>query len=162
MLPNYSNILVATDLTPNAVEAFKHAVMMARRNNARLHLLHVVPNVDASVRTYISTVMGQGSLEKFEKQNEEKAREEIRARLEAFARAELADHPEDLQRVESIRVLHGHPAAQILSVADRLDADVVVMGSHGKGALEHTFLGSVAEKVLRKSSRPVFIVPLAS
>jgi nucleotide-binding universal stress UspA family protein len=161
MLPNYSHILVATDLTPNAVEAFKHAVMMARRNNARLHLLYVVPDVDASVRTYISTIMGQGSLDKFEKRHEEEAREEIRTRLEAFARAELADHPEDLQRLESIRIVHGHPAVQILAVADDVDADVVVMGSHGKGALEHTFLGSVAEKVLRKCRRPVFIIPLA-
>lgn len=161
MLPNYSNILVATDLTPNSVEAFKHAVMMARRNNAKLHLLHVVPDVDASVRTYVSTVMGQGSLDKFEKLHEDEAREEIRTRLEAFAKEELADHPEDLQRVESIRVVHGHPAAQILLVADRLDVDVLVMGSHGKGAIEYTFLGSVTERVLRKCRRPVFVIPLA-
>ncbi len=160
MLPNYSNILVATDLTPNSVHAFKHAVMMARRNNARLHLLHVVPDVDASVRAYISTVMGQGSLDKFEKKNEEEARVEIQNRLKKFAEDELADHPEDLKRVEQVMVVHGHPIPQILLVADQIDADVIVMGTHGKGAVEYTFLGSVAEKVLRKSKRPVFVIPL--
>jgi nucleotide-binding universal stress UspA family protein len=161
MLPNYRNILIATDLTPNAVNAFKHAVMMARRNNARLHLLHVVPEVDAAVRSYVSTIMGEGSLDGFEKKHEEEARAEIKKRLEDFAREELADHPEDLQRIANIEVLHGHPVAQILLEADRIDADVIIVGSHGKGAVEYTFLGSVSERVLRKSKRPVFVVPLA-
>lgn len=160
MLPNYRNILIATDLTSNAVHAFKHAVMMARRNNARLHLLHVVPEVDAAVRTYVSTVMGAGSLDHFEKQHEDEARDEMKKRLETFAREELADHPEDLDRIAGIEVLHGHPVAQILLEAERVEADVIILGTHGKGAVEYTFLGSVAEKVLRKSKRPVFVVPL--
>jgi len=41
-----------------------------------------------------------------------------------------------------------------------LSADLIVMGTHGKGALRYAFLGSVAEKVLRKTLRPVLIVPL--
>jgi nucleotide-binding universal stress UspA family protein len=161
MLPNYSNILVATDLTPNSAQAFKHAVMMARRNNAKLHLLHVVPEVDASMRTYISVVLGNGRLDGFEKQHELEAHALINARLKTFAEEELADHPEDLQRVAQILVVIGHPVPEILAAADTINADVIVMGSHGKGAIEHTFLGSVAEKVLRKSRRPVFVVPIS-
>jgi nucleotide-binding universal stress UspA family protein len=160
MLPNYKEILVATDLTPNAVQAFKHAVMMARRNKANIHLLHVVPEVDPSMRSYISAMMLKGSLEKFDTQHEEEARQEIRDRLKKFAADELADHPEDLERVTSVDVLHGDPVARILQTADRLQIDVIVMGTHGKGAMEYSFLGSVAEKVLRKTRRPVFIVPL--
>ncbi|MBU0908678.1 MAG: universal stress protein [Proteobacteria bacterium] len=57
-------------------------------------------------------------------------------------------------------VKHGHPAAVILQVADQLHADVIVMGTHGKGALEYTFLGSVAKRVVRKSRVPVLLVPL--
>ncbi len=160
MLPNYKDILVATDLTPNAVQAFKHAVMMARRNKANIHLLHVVPEVDPSMRSYISAMMLKGSLDKFDTQHEEEARQEIRERLKKFAEDELADHPEDLERVTSVDVLHGNPVARILQTADRLQIDVIVMGTHGKGAMEYSFLGSVAEKVLRKTRRPVFIVPL--
>ncbi|BCR04120.1 universal stress protein [Desulfuromonas versatilis] len=160
MLPNYSNILVATDLSQNSVHAFKHAVMMARRNQAKIHLLHVVPEVDASMRAYISAMMVKGSLDKFEAQHEEEARQEIQKRLKKFAEDELADHPEDLQRIASIEVSHGHPVAKILQVADQNKIDVIVMGSHGKGAIEHAFLGSTTEKVLRKSKRPVFVIPL--
>jgi nucleotide-binding universal stress UspA family protein len=160
MLPNYKDILVATDLTPNSVQAFKHAVMMARRNKANIHLLHVIPEVDPNMRSYISAMMLKGSLEKFDTQHEEEARQVIRERLKKFAADELADHPEDLERVTSVDVLHGDPVARILQTADRLQVDVIVMGTHGKGAMEYTFLGSVAEKVLRKTRRPVFIVPL--
>lgn len=47
----------------------------------------------------------------------------------------------------------------ILAEADRLNADLVVMGTHGRSGFERLFLGSVAEKVLRKSPRPVMTVP---
>jgi nucleotide-binding universal stress UspA family protein len=160
MLPNYSNILVATDLSQNSVHAFKHAVMMARRNKAKMHLLHVVPEVDAAMRSYISALLVKGSLDRFEAQHEEEARLAMRAELKKFAEEELANHPGDLERLATIEVVHGHPAQQILRAADDLGADVIVMGTHGKGVLEHAFLGSVAEKVLRKARKPVFIIPL--
>jgi nucleotide-binding universal stress UspA family protein len=160
MLPNYQNILIATDLTPNSEHAFKHAVIMARQSNAKIHLLHIVPEIDAGFRSYVSSIMGEGKLEQFEGQHEEQARAEIKRELEEFAREELADHPEDFARIAGIEVHHGHAVAKILQEADRLHADVIVMGTHGKGALQHTFLGSVTEKVLRKSKRPVFVIPI--
>ncbi|GAB4181401.1 MAG: universal stress protein [Geothermobacteraceae bacterium] len=160
MLPKYKTILVATDLTPNSENAFKHAVMLAREHNADIHLLHVIPEVDATFRTYVSAVMGEGKLNEFEKAHEDEAKEEVRREIDLFARTELKDHPEDLKRFAGTTVVHGHPVPTILKLADELDADVIVMGTHGKGALEYTFLGSTAEKVLRKSKRPVFVVPL--
>jgi nucleotide-binding universal stress UspA family protein len=161
MLPNYSDIMVATDLSLSSVNAFKHAVMMARRNKARIHLLHVVPEVDASMRSYISALMVEGSLERFESRNEDMARQEIHRRLKKFAEDELSNHPEDLERIVTVEVAHGHPVVKILETSDRLNVDVIVMGSHGKGLIEHAFLGSTTEKVLRKSKRPVFLIPIA-
>jgi nucleotide-binding universal stress UspA family protein len=49
----------------------------------------------------------------------------------------------------------------ILSVADRLDVDMIILGSHSKGKLHYAFLGSAAEKILRKTHRTVVIVPPA-
>jgi nucleotide-binding universal stress UspA family protein len=160
MLPLYKTIVVATDLSPNSAHAFRHAVLLARQSQAQLHLLHIVPEIDSGVRTYVSTLMGEGRLDEFEQSAEENARETIRQRLRAFADAELADHPDDLQRIAAIEVHHGHAVAEILKYGDRVQADVIVLGTHGKGALEYTFLGSVSEKILRKTKRPVFIVPL--
>ncbi len=160
MLQNYKNILYATDLTSNSEYAFKHAVMMARRSQAKIHILHVIPQVDASFRSYVSSVMGQGKLEEFEDQHEENALDLIKKKLADFIKTELKDYPEDLKNIDDIEVVHGHPVTKILQRAAQLNADVIVMGTHGKGALEHTFLGSVAEKVLQKAKRPVFTIPL--
>lgn len=160
MLPIYKNILIATDLTHNSEHAFKHAVMLARPTGAKIHLLHVVPEVDASFRSYVSLVMGKGQLEKFEKRHEEQARAEIKHELEEFTRSELAKFPGDLKNIDKIEVLHGDVVAKILQAADRFDADVIVLGTHGRGDLDHTFLGSIAEKVLHKSRRPVFVIPI--
>ncbi len=160
MLPNYRNILYATDLTPNSQYAFKHAVMLARQSQAKIHLLHVIPEVDAGFRTYVSSVMGQGRLEAFEAQHEEQARKVLQDRLEKFTREELANHPEDMKNIAGIDILHGDAVSQILLTADRYNADVIVLGTHGKGAITHTFLGSVADKVLRRSKRPVFVIPI--
>ncbi len=160
MLPNYKNILYATDLTPNSEYAFKHAVLLARKSQAKIYLLHVVPEIDAGFRSYVSSVMGEGMLESFEAKNEEQARDEMKNKLEKFTQEELANHPEDLKNIAGIEVVHGHAVSQILQAADRHNVDVIVLGTHGKGALSHTFLGSVADKVLRRSRRPVFVIPI--
>ena len=160
MLPNYKSILVTTDLSPHATHVFKHAVMLARQNDAEMHLLHVVPQVDSSVRSYVATVLGSDSLEKLEQSHQQDALQRIRAEIEEFAKAELADHPEDLKRFTGVDIRQGNPVEQILAAAEQFDADVIVMGTHSKGILEHGFLGSVAEKVLHKAGRPTFVIPL--
>ncbi len=160
MLPNYKSILYATDMTPNSEYTFKHAVMMARRSKADIYLLHVVPKIDAGFRSYVAAVMGEDNFKTFEDQHEEHALSELKKKLEVFAREKLADHPEDLKNIARIEVVYGHAVNQILSVSERLDVDVIVMGKHGKGALKHTFLGSVAEQVLHKSKKPVFVIPI--
>jgi nucleotide-binding universal stress UspA family protein len=49
---------------------------------------------------------------------------------------------------------------EILKVVDEEGCDVIVLGTHGKGFLEQTFLGSVSNSILHRTRKPVFIVPL--
>jgi nucleotide-binding universal stress UspA family protein len=160
MLPNYQNILYTTDLTPNSEYAFKHAILLARKSSAKVHIVHVLPEVDPGFRSYVTSMMGEGKLEAFEIDHEKQARDTLSKKLEDFTRNELADHPEDYASIANIEVFHGNAVAEILKAADKIDADVIIMGTHGKGAVAHTFLGSVAEKVLQKSKRPVFVIPI--
>ena len=160
MLPSYSSILVPIDFTPNSDHAFKHAVMIARQSNAKIHLLHVMPEIDSTMLNYISTFLGDSRMEKLQKDGTKTAQGEMKKTLDNFAKVELKNFPEDLARFAETTVSVGHPVVKILEAADKLEADIIVMGTHGKGVLEHTFIGSVAEKVLHKSTRPVFIVPL--
>ena len=160
MIPEYKKILYATDLSVNSAHAFKHAISLARRYNAKITLLHILPEVDASTMNYVATVMGEEKLAGFELEHKAEIKDEIRLRLHKFAKEELIDHPEDVERISDIEVHYGNPVAHILQHADGLEVDMIVLGSHGKGALKYAFLGSVAEKVLRKSHRPMLIVPL--
>ena len=160
MLPRYNNILVPTDFTPNSDHAFKHAVVIARQSDAKIHLLHVMPEIDSSMRSYLSPALGEGKLEELEQKHVEEARVIMEKNLTDFAKTELAKFPEDLARFAGVEVVIGHPVIKILEVADKLDADLIVLGTRGKGVLEHALLGSVTEKVLKKSTRPVFVVPL--
>jgi nucleotide-binding universal stress UspA family protein len=160
MIPHYATILYATDLSANAAQAFRHAIAAARPCNARIHILHVLPEVDQAVLTQISTVMGEDRLAGFELEHKTEVLEDIRQRLQQFAKVELADHPEDLERIVAIEIHHGSAVGRILEMADRIGADLIVMGSHGKGRLKHALLGSVAEKVLSRSRHPVLVIPL--
>ncbi len=160
MIPQYRKILYATDLSLNAAHAFRHAISLARNFGATIYVLHVLPEVDSSVLNYISTVMGENRLVNLELAHKDEIKDQIRLQLHQFAKDELADHPEDLERIGDIEVHHGSPVGQILEVADRLDVDMIVVGSHGKGKLKYAFLGSVAEKLLRKSYRPVMVIPV--
>ncbi len=56
----------------------------------------------------------------------------------------------------------GKPYEVILRVADEWYADIIVIGTHGKGQLSRLLLGSVTEKVIKHSKKPVFIVPQTS
>lgn len=160
MIPRYSTILYATDLSENAAHAFRHAISVARCHDARIRILHVLPEVDSAVLNYVSIAMGEEKLADLEVGHKSAVKEIIRQRLHDFARDELGEHPADVDRVIGVEVHHGSPVAEILKAADRHDVDLVVVGSHGKGRLKYAFLGSVAEKLLRKSQRPVLVVPL--
>ncbi len=160
MLPLYKTILVTSDFSPNSDHAFKHAVMLARQNNAKIYLLHVIQHVDSSIRGYLATVIGESRLTEFEQKNYHNAQEELRKELNQFAEKELRNYPQDLARFAGSSVAIGQAVPQILATAEELNADVIVMGTHGKGVIEHAFLGSIAEKVLRKANRPVLTIPL--
>ena len=56
----------------------------------------------------------------------------------------------------------GPPVEEILKAVDDEDCDAIVLGTHGKGFLRQTFLGSVAGSVLERTRKPVFIIPLPS
>ena len=61
--------------------------------------------------------------------------------------------------VPEIVVMQGNPAKEIVLLAERMSADLLVMGTHGRGGFERLFLGSVTEKVLRTTLCPVLTIP---
>jgi len=168
MFPEYRKILYATDLSENARAAFKHAVSFARTYQAKIYIVHVVPALELHARELILASSGFGPKVPDAIHDQERMQriatevvEEIRARLKRFAEEELGGIGKPLDWLGGIEVLEGaSPTEEILNASERLDADLLVFGSHSKGVLKQSFLGSVAEKVLERTSRPFLVVPL--
>ena len=153
MIPRIKRVLYATDLSKNAMFAFRYAVNTAEKHDAEMIVLHVIEEIPPAVRAYAML-----------NRNIENIRggviEGMSATLDEFCKRELQEKPLLLKRIKGIKVEEGYPADEILKVADEQKCDVIIMGTHGKGMLTHAFLGSVAERVLRRSRKPVFIIPL--
>lgn len=152
-------ILVAKDLSAESSNVIRYALQLGSKFHAQVHVLHVMPTVDASVLNMVALTMGADKLAKLNAQNEAEMAEQTRQQLERIIQEEAELIDEEVSHPPQIEVHHGDPAPLILGVADRLDADMIVLGSHSKGKLHYAFLGSVAEKILRKTHRAVTIVP---
>lgn len=159
MALNIKKVLYATDLSLNSAYAFRFAADFAKNHRAEIIILHVIerlpPTHEALVRYYVTD-----KDEHFYEKIIDESIERVRKRIEVFRDRELADHPEVVNEYTKIEVVEGYPVNEILEKASQYDCDVIVMGTHGKGFLSHTLLGSVAERVMRRANKPVTVVPL--
>ena len=157
MIPRIKKILYATDLSENSAYAFRYAVNSAQKHDAKIHILHVLEEIKTNI---LAAYYELEKLQEMREKGKQEVRDRIQKRLETFCQRELMKDPECRDMVASTEVVEGDPAAEILRKADELGVDLVVMGTHGKGLLEHAFLGSVAEKVLHRIKVPVLTIPI--
>lgn len=143
--PQFRRILAATDFSEAARQAARRAAALATQCHASLTLMHVVPaSLLPSLRGWLS---------------EESA---VEQGLHAQARETLALWSEDLQGQYGIpvRTVHslGKVVDDLLIEASTQGADVVVVGARGEGLLRRLRVGTIADRLLRLSSRPVLVV----
>ncbi len=160
MIPKVKKILYATDLSKNSAYALRYAVNSANRNEADIVILHVVEMMDKSTYHFMAAQIGEKLVAEKAKEREDHAKNRIKKRLNVFYDKVRAENPEFKDNKVSIEICSGYPAEEILRTADALNCDMIVMGTHGKGIVSQTFLGSMAKKVLRRTRKPVFIIPL--
>jgi nucleotide-binding universal stress UspA family protein len=135
----YERILVPTDGSPTAEAAMEHALEIAGRYGAEVHVLHVI-----STRRYDTSI--------------ESAVAPLRERGEEYVER-LAAAAADAGVAVTGAVEVGRPARLLLEYVDDHDVDLVVMGTRGRGGLQHRLLGSVAEYVVTHADVPVQVVP---
>ncbi len=152
MIPKIKKILYTTDLSANSAYAFRYAINSATKHDAEIIILHVVEEM--------APFFDEVRLKAISDERITEAMDRIRKRLKIFCDRELKNDPECVGRVASIEVCQGYPPEEILRKADEFSCDVIVMGTHGKGIIRHSFLGSAAQKVLRRVRKPVFVIPL--
>jgi nucleotide-binding universal stress UspA family protein len=138
-------ILAPTDLSECSAAGLKYAAALAERFEAELILLHVAQDFDVALA---ATELGFPPPER------------LRQELTEHARKQLANLPGGSWSIRAItrEVRWGNPWQEITTFAKEIDADLIVVGTHGRTGLSHLFLGSVAERVVRAAPCPVLTV----
>ena len=140
------NILVPTDFSSLSQSALEYARDLADNMNAAIHILHVI---DKSM----PFVPG--------KQNLSEA--ELAAALEADARKQLSAFIAETENDTSIKVIgvikHGIDFEEIVKYTKEIQAELIVIATHGRTGIMHSLLGSVAEKVIQHAKCPVLVIP---
>src|SRR5262245_53941470 len=138
-MKQFKHILLPTDFETSSAGALEAAVGLAQAFGAKLTLLHVW---EIPIYPYMEFMLNS----------------EMIASVEARALKRLGDVLQSVQQAlpaaDSI-LKTGLPWSGILEAAAEVQADLVVMGTHGRRGVNHVVLGSVAEKVVRLSPIPV-------
>lgn len=142
-------ILVPTDFSDHAEEAFRHAAAIARWSAAELIVLHVVEKFMDHSLLYSDVWPFQKPVREYYAELEERTAE----RLSRQVREALGD---DVPF--RVLVTTGRPSAEIVSAAEERDVDMIVISTHGRGGIAKAFLGSTTERVLRKANCPVLVM----
>ncbi len=142
----FKTILCPTDFSEPSREALQIAEKFARHFSAKIHLVHVITPVPLAVPTTGAVAI---DFPAYQKEMEKSARESLeKTVVEAFG--EDAD-------VET-SVLVGEAADEIVRFADEKGLDLILLATHGYTGWRHLVFGSVAEKVIRLSKKPVLTI----
>ena len=140
MMLKFTKILCPLDFDQNSAAALRFACKLLELGGT-LYLLHVVPQADRPGWEQYPPIS-----------------ELAHETLDNFVRKQIGD-----QIVNELLVRAGDPAAIIVSTADQLSVDLIVMATHGHKGLVRIVVGSVAERVLREARCPVLTLrPAAS
>ncbi len=139
MIQLFRKVLCPIDFSEHSLTALDVALKVVQQNDAKLYILNVAPLQAGSVGLQPVPMDPYGYLEK--------------GRHEQLVKLAGEKIPGSV-RYETL-VVSGDPAQKVLDTAGDLDADLIVMGTHGRKGLSHLVLGSVAERVVRESPTPV-------
>jgi nucleotide-binding universal stress UspA family protein len=140
------NILVATDFGEAADAALAYGRELARAFDSTLHVLNVADDVYVRLGgdAYVAV------LPELQKDVEEAARKQLDALL-------VDNDPKPIT-VKKAVLTSSATAAAIVQYARELNIDLIIVGTHGRGAVAHLLMGSVAERVVRTAPCPVLTV----
>lgn len=160
MLPRIQKILYATDLSPNAGYVLRYAINSAKKHGAKLIIMHVLEELSPTTRSIVAGHVDQETLSKISTDSYAHVTRRIEKRIEVLLEKEDLEKSKSNDIFDSIKVTRGYATNKILESADEFGCDAIIMGTHGKGLLKYTFLGSTAKQVLRRTRKPIFVVPM--
>ena len=148
-------ILIALDYDPSAQKIAETGYALAKSMNARVILLHVVSDAAYYSSLNYSPIMGFDSFSNLDIV-QTTAVEELKKAAKNYldkSKQHLGD-----ETIETV-IKDGDFGESILDAATEMNVDIIVMGSHGRRGFDKILMGSVAEKVLHKTTIPLFVIP---
>jgi len=155
------SMLYATDLGVYAPLVMQHALAMARTFQSDLYVIHAVEPMGLFAESVLQSYLDEPALTELHSLGLTTVMATIESKVMANIREELGEGNPDLGLIRAVRVCQGEPSEVILDQAQRLDVDLVVLGSHCQGAEADVSLGRTASRVLQLSPVPVYMVPLS-
>lgn len=148
-------ILIALDFDPSAQNIAETGYELAKSMNAQTILLHVVSDATYYSSLNYSPILGFDSFSNLDIVQTDAVED-----LKDAAKNYLEKMKTHLggEAIDTV-IKDGDFGDSILEAAKEVNAHMIVMGTHGRSGLDKILMGSVAEKVLRKSSIPLFIIP---
>lgn len=137
-------ILYPVDFSDYAEEILEYAVALAKKFEAELHLVHVIP--DLNYFTPYESFLTPENLVAIERNIEGEVEKDFNRLTEKV----------DIPVKKAVKT--GAVFIEIIDYIKEENIDLVVMGTHGRSGIEHILIGSVAEKVVRKAPCPVLTV----
>jgi len=142
-------ILIPVDSSEFSERAIAEGIKFAKAFGCEIVLLHVV-GLRLSTLRFSTSVPATDPVNAYDKREEEYAKDLLEAYKNSFG---------DIKDKVEIKVAFGIVADEILRTINNTDIDFVIIGSHGIGsALYRAFLGSVSNKVVHHSTKPVLVV----
>lgn len=142
----FQSIVLATDFSVGSEAALRYAASLAQHGDARLTIVHVVEPIPVG---HDPLVGGSFDIIGYRAQLERDAMTTLKKVIPDWVR--LGCETEEV-------VLTGKPSRQILSLAEDRRADLIVLGVHGRNALDRLLFGSTAEQLVRRATCPVLAV----
>lgn len=142
-MDNMKKILIAVDNDPTSEKIALNGFQLGLQLNAEIALLSVVDTTILITEGAITPKEFAEITKNDYKKNQQMLVDEVFKNYKVWTFVE-----------------EGKPYEVILNVAKEWDADIIVLGTHGRIGLSHLIMGSVAEKVIRHSEKPVFIIPI--
>lgn len=146
--PKYKKVLFCTDFSENSDCAFDYAFGVAKRDEGELYILHVIPDIP---NQYYSSLYAN-------KENFNKIKAMIKDDLNKKFNDQYLSQIKDKKKVHIV-TKSGREDEEILKFARKEKVDIILLGTHGRTGISHVLFGSVAEKVIRHSPIPVFVIP---
>lgn len=158
--PEINTILFPTDLGEQTRPVFRMAVSQARRYDARILMVHVVPPLGSSALSIVDSYLSREDADRLHQEGMKNLMEEMKEQLKRFKEEEIEAY--NINRVpvtEMIVVSGSYPSHEILRVAQEHGADMIVMGKSTHGFFHTDVMGTTARRVSRYSEIPVLLVP---